>query len=1100
MHSTAILFPISLSLLLLIKDSKVAPQTFINDWKKAGKALNKTRLVNSLMSYKRKRQLLTTILFSLIMILCTLAQIDASTKLTDIIELKDYFRSINITNRTGFLEENQGSFINEGKVSKNYSEAFQQIKDNEISFGYKKSVYWFKSVLKNKTGKKSNWIVEYQTVKAGKEIALFILSNEGTFSEIKRNSQMARGVHRIDYKNPLVSLTLQPDQKVTVVCRIKNTTVFPLSIYVWPQEMFFDNNKEEYTFFGIIFGVILVLVLYNLFLLFATKDFSYLSYVILILTVYLYHLNGHGLLYEFFPILDSHNSLIFWISPLLMAIALIQFARYYLKISKFSPLFDKGLFILISPLFLSGFAFLVSNSFLFIQLRNILCLLAGLSVLSIAILVYAIKNYLPGLFFSLSMVPILILTILQGTRNVIGWDLGLINDYGSDIGIVITIFLFSYGLAYRVNITKKEKEEAQKETIKILQKSEKLKDEFLANTSHELRTPLAGIIGLSETLLEKLKSVTGSEEKRDLEMIIESGNRLSRLINDILDFSKLKHDEMQIEIKPAKLKTVVNLVIHQCKPLTDRKNIILVDSIPADLPFVAVDVNRLQQILFNLIGNAIKFTNAGQIEISADRENEYLIVKISDTGIGIPKDQLGKIFNLFERGEIPAQMSTSGTGLGLALAKKLVELHQGKISVASTQGKGSCFSFSLPIYSGPLDEVEETAQAISFQDDADLTTLSYLDSLKENRDNETSMAAESSILIVDDDPVILKVLTYYLASQNYRILTAMDGNEALETINARPEIDLVLLDVMMPGITGYEVCEKIRKSYSPGELPVLLLTALSQVSDIVMGLESGANDYLQKPISREELITRVKTQIGLRKSIHRLKELRKMEVQATQNDKKLTIGVLGAEIAHEIVYPLNFFRFLLDELRSTGKIELQDITIGQDEVERLERMLTSLRSMKHPALELSDVVVLQIVNRATELLRDQIDSNAVSITSSIPETLTVNASADQILQLFANLLKNALQAAEEQGKVEIRYVQKENQVYIEFWDSGPGIPEDFKKDIFSPWITTKSSGTGLGLTVCQRIVRSFGWSISTRREQEKTCFSVEIPASNIVQY
>ena len=425
----------------------------------------------------------------------------------------------------------------------------------------------------------------------------------------------------------------------------------------------------------------------------------------------------------------------------------------------------------------------------------------------------------------------------------------------------------------------------QEELVERLTEMDSLKDEFLANTSHELKTPLAGIIGLGETLLSRLTDTINPPEKQDLKMIIQSGQRLSELINDILDFSKLKHREIELNIEAIDFKDVMELVVQQCRPLADRKSLVLLNKVPAGLPAIAADVDRLQQILFNLLGNAIKYTEKGSVKVSAKKVRNTLNIKITDTGIGIAEEQQEQIFKAFERGKHPSEALYSGTGLGLALTKNLIELHKGTIKVDSKPGRGSCFTFTLPIHSQRPQSIQKADRypVPTVFTDGDVFNVP-LPVIKLERESETGNET-SHILLVDDDPVVLQVLTHYLASQSYRISTAISGLEALETIEMDPDISLVLLDVMMPGMNGYEVCETIRKEHSPDRLPIILLTARSQNEDIVTGLNAGASDYLTKPINQPELLARVNTQLKLTESIRKLKENERLEEEIKKREE-----------------------------------------------------------------------------------------------------------------------------------------------------------------------------------------------------------------------
>ncbi|MBD1940280.1 response regulator [Microcoleus sp. FACHB-68] len=407
--------------------------------------------------------------------------------------------------------------------------------------------------------------------------------------------------------------------------------------------------------------------------------------------------------------------------------------------------------------------------------------------------------------------------------------------------------------------------EKQNEELKHF---DQLKDEFLANTSHELRTPLNGIIGLAESLMDGATGELPITTKINLKLIVSSGRRLASLVNDILDFSKLRHKNVELQLKPIDLRSVVNVVLTLSQPLANQKNLQLINSISEDFPSAEADENRLQQILHNLVGNAIKFTSVGSVEVLAQviidntelsTNNQHIAITVSDTGIGIPEDKFDRIFESFEQGEGTAAREYGGTGLGLAVTKKLVELHGGKISLTSKLEKGSQFTFTLP---RSQDQVE-SAQSSLIPDilTSELATLIQSPQLALNATN----TKQFKVLIVDDEPVNRQVLLNNLSLYNYEITEATNGQEALDSLEQEPLPDLILLDVMMPRMTGYEVCQKIRDRFPAHELPIVMLTAKNQVQDIIEGFESGANDYLSKPIQKGEMLARIKTHLNLAK-------------------------------------------------------------------------------------------------------------------------------------------------------------------------------------------------------------------------------------------
>ena len=443
----------------------------------------------------------------------------------------------------------------------------------------------------------------------------------------------------------------------------------------------------------------------------------------------------------------------------------------------------------------------------------------------------------------------------------------------------------------QVSFTRLEHQNAQ------LQRLDKLKDEFLANTSHELRTPLNGIIGLTESLIDGATGQLPEQTIFNLEIIASSCRRLSNLINDILDFSKLRYKNIELQIKPVGIREIVDIVVTLSQPLIGTKDLQLINSVTSDIPLVDADENRVQQILYNLIGNAIKFTDTGTVEIAAnaisldsphlaDRESsvtsqlQSLIVRsklqitVSDTGIGIAEDKLKQIFESFEQADGSTAREYGGTGLGLAVTKQLVELHGGEIQVSSELGIGSQFTFSLPISHNQSVERNQLSSTVrqslvSRTNDrkliANATAAPSFNNNSSSDDKERQENSRVKILIVDDEPVNIQVLANNLLLENYAIAEASCGKEALALLDRGYKPDLILLDIMMPRMTGYEVCQKIREKFTAIEVPIVMLTAKNQVSDLVQGFNVGANDFLTKPFVKNELLARIKTHIRLAK-------------------------------------------------------------------------------------------------------------------------------------------------------------------------------------------------------------------------------------------
>lgn len=515
----------------------------------------------------------------------------------------------------------------------------------------------------------------------------------------------------------------------------------------------------------------------------------------------------------------------------------------------------------------------------------------------------------------------------------------------------------------RKKVREQQKELAKERQLsRRLQQVDKLKDQFLANTSHELRTPLHGIIGLSETLYEQ---TADEEQRKNISLVITSGKRLTNLVNDILDFSKLKTHEIALNLKPVDLRSITEIVLKMSEGLIGGKNLQLNNEINKDIPAVQADEDRLQQILLNLLGNAIKFTEEGKIIVSAKQKGENEIeIFVRDTGIGIPKEKIDHIFQSFEQGDASTQRSYGGTGLGLTITKRLVELHGGTIRVQSEIGKGSTFSITLPIAQEkaiPLQAGERTEKLASLQsfapknDEAPRVNSITKGDVLENKFH---------LLVVDDDPVNQQVMSNYLSDSDFLITQAMNGKDALAILQSGQKIDMVLLDVMMPGMSGYEVCQEIRKIFMPNELPILMITAKNQVGDLVEAFNIKANDYLVKPISKKELLARIGTHLNL----------------------------LHINQSYSRFVPKEFFKVL-------GKENILDVRLGDQIEEEVTVMFTDIRSYTSLSESMSVSENFKFLNSYLKKAVPIINSNNGLVQSFL---------GDGIMALFLDKVEDAI--------------------------------------------------------------------------------------------
>jgi len=387
-----------------------------------------------------------------------------------------------------------------------------------------------------------------------------------------------------------------------------------------------------------------------------------------------------------------------------------------------------------------------------------------------------------------------------------------------------------------------------------------LKDEFLVRTSHEFKTPLHGVMNITQSMLEDAEHPLTEEQQERLRLITNIAGRLSRLVYDILDFSRLRQGELAVHPLPVDVRTAVDVQLRIHSFLSEDRQIRLVNRVPERLPFALADEIRLNQIVGNLLDNAIKHTRNGVVEVTAKHRNGRIEISVRDTGDGIDESKLSLLFEPFKTAGSKAE--PEGFGLGLAIVKQLVELHGGEVSVSSVLGEGTTVTFTLP-----AAERERALRAAPrpvppLEPEFALRTPYRLD-----------QNGEHTVLVVDDNHSNLKVLIDALRPLGYNVVAVQNGEEALVQLARPGVIDLAVLDLMMPGMSGFELCQVIREKYTVLELPVLMVTAAIQPRDKLAAFAAGANDFLPKPFDVAELKARVGNLLLMKKSLGKAVDL-----------------------------------------------------------------------------------------------------------------------------------------------------------------------------------------------------------------------------------
>ncbi|MBN2078907.1 MAG: SpoIIE family protein phosphatase [Spirochaetes bacterium] len=770
--------------------------------------------------------------------------------------------------------------------------AWKQAADKAPGFGYTDSAYWVRFTVINPHPAEMNWYLEvsYPLIN---DIDLYIQGPDGAFSVKRQGTRYPFDRRDIRHRNFVFSLHEKPGGSRTYYIRFKTDSSMNIPLRAWSPENFIASLGNELPVFWILIGILFTLIIYNLFLFFFTRDRNSLYYMMSVSSGMLFVLSFYGLAFQHLwpeSLWWTNRSVLVGIFS--TSFSILLFSRSFLKLSEMKPTMGRVLLVIAVINMIGLIASLVAPYSYMIRIALVMCLFYVLPLISAIMLMT--KGLRVAYFYTLSWA-----VYLAGVPLIVLKSFGILPDTFLTnwlflIGAAWQAILLAIGLTDKINTMSTSLQELNRDLeIRVqdrtrelteandkLLEMDKIKSNFFANISHEIRTPLTLILSPVESAIQGDRDILVDDTF--LLNIHRNAIRLLKLINNLLDFSKIEAGQMVLNVKELDVIRLIRVFVDSVLSSAESKSVSLEYHPEREEINLFLDLEKFDRIILNLFSNALKFTDTGgAIAVRICASDGLCRIEISDSGIGIPADKIDRIFDRFSQADMTSTRSYEGTGIGLALAKEFVEMHGGSITVASKyigdhpDDHGSLFTVSLPTgkkhLEGRSDVVFVTEGQLeeSVSDHASVMAgfISRLErprtfgrpADRAGKDAHGFPGDESRkrILIVEDNPDMRDFLVVLL-DKDYDIHLAFNGEEGLrKTRDLRP--DLVLSDVMMPIMNGYDMTREIKNDRELDHIPVILLTAKADMAYKIEGLEQGADDYLTKPFNSKELLARIRT-------------------------------------------------------------------------------------------------------------------------------------------------------------------------------------------------------------------------------------------------
>ena len=1058
-----------------------------------------------------------------------------------ILELSNSQTQLKIENGLYIFEDQQGNLTIEDITRPIMNMQFLPNIEGTLNKGFTETVYWLRFQVQNAAPDKT-WLLEVAAPSLDSAI-LYSPSEAGGFAakELGRNSDLRE---REVYHRNLV-YNLEPDEAAveTYYMRVESEGPLQIPISIWESKRFEEKARTTTVFIGIISGILFVVLLYHLGQFLKVRQLSYLYFVLLAFSLIFTFTSMAGLTLTFiWPDLLWLDEQFLLMLAGISNIFVLLFTENFLDIRRNLPR-AKLVFQLLNIVSLIGIAFLLLFDEVARWLLPAILLMSLAFIFSLAIVCMqkgiAYSRYFAAAAFFLLFGAFISFLTLAGDLPFTGRS-----HHAGYMAICLGVFLTALALTDKAAVKRQEKYDLERKAVErqrlameSLKHANERKDELLAVTSHNLRTPLYGMIGIAESLQEMSAGRVSPAMSHQLGTIISSGKKLAHMINDILDFSKLKQNTLDVHVEPVNLAITAETVIAVCAPLVKDKQVTLYHTISDGLPLVIADADRVQQVLFNLIGNAVKYTQSGEIVVSAQKSGKQVKISIRDTGKGIQEDKISTLFEPY-RPEDPDSGEVKGVGIGLNISKKLVELQGGWMEVQSKLGAGSTFSFTLPIYiKEELGETEASENLVV----EEMSSEELAHSMAQRRFDRKQMR----ILVVDPEGVNRQMVTYQLMREGYEVTGVTGGKSALQLLEEQP-IDMVILEWELADMDGDELSRRIRKNSTLTELPILMLSKEEGLQHKTNAFTAGANDYLVKPCDKEEFLARVETLANLRSLTQEITNInyflernikeRTMALEITNmnlvtvNDEIQEIeksrNEMLSTISHELGTPITLIHSYIQAVKESlideknpryldmihNKLLLLE-RLTEDLVE-LSKYKSGNMTLRFEQVKLGDWLQRLVMGMEYDVTQSgRIFEQQKGKREPWEDGMVLSIDVDRIDQVFSNVLWNAVKhTSSADGKItvsaEIYTYDKEDavldleefdgEVIIKVADTGSGIDKEVLPHIFDRFFkmdaSAKYKGSGLGLAIAKEIILSHKGEIWAESEVGKgSVFYIALP-------